>query len=287
MADPKVEKVESEQTDEEALQAELEEDGELHDDEGKPLPWNHPKRVRQIYKDAKQGRQAVATLKELGLKPSDTAKLKGIFEEWRQFRTEYDDWEARQAAGDTTKTEDKSMSEEEERWARIEKMLRAKGVKFNDPEDDKKEQRKAEETHLLGMTRQAHALINDSLDEAGLFEGLDDDDKKDLFEEFDFKVGQRLMRNPEARAKFTGGSLRPIREFVNELLEKRGVVKPKADANPRGTGIRTLPPRGSSSPGSAAIVKKPVQQKEPQTIKEAAEQMVLDMRERRKAAAQN
>ncbi|OGO38837.1 MAG: hypothetical protein A2W35_17540 [Chloroflexi bacterium RBG_16_57_11] len=286
MADKIVEDQEG-QTDEEALKAELEEDGELHDDEGKPLPWNHPKRVRKIYKDAKDGRKAVATLKELGFKPSDAAKLKGVIEEWRQFRTEYDEWETRQAAGDTTKAEDKSMSEEEQRWARIEQMLRAKGVKFNDPEDDKKEQRKESEANALNMTRQAHAAIMDSLEEGGLFEGLDEEDQKDLFEEFDFKIGQKLMRNPEARAKFLSGSLRPIREFINELLEKRGVTKAKPDERPRGTGITKLPPRGSSSPGSAVTVKKPAQQKEPQTVKEATEQMVAEMRQRRKDAAQN
>ena len=284
MADAKVEKVESEgQTDEEALKAELEEDGELQGDDGKPLPWNHPKRVRQIYKDAKAGRQATQALKDLGFKPSDAGKLRGIIDEWKQFRSEYDEWEKRQEAGETTKTEDKEISEEEERWKRIEKMLRARGVRFADPKEDEKESAKANETHLLNMTRQAHAQIMDSLEDSGLFEGLDDDAKQDLFEEFDFKIGKKLSRDEAARAKFTQGSLRPIKAFITELLEQRGVKKAeKPDEHPRGTGIRNLPPRGSSTPGSAVVRKTVTQTKEPQNVKEAAAQMVLDLAARRK-----
>ena len=279
MADEKVETV---QDDDESLKAELEEDGILAEDEdGKPLPWNHPKVVRRIYKDAKQGRQAVATLKELGLKPSDTTTLKGIVEEWKQFRAEYDEWEKRSEKGDTTKSEDKEADEEKAKWDKIEKMLRARGVKFKDPDDDKQEQAKEAEAHRLNMTRQAHASILDQLEESGAFKDLDDDAKQDLFEEFDFKVGQRLTRNPEARATFMRGSLKPIEKIVTELLELRGFSG--NELHPRGTGIKNLPPRGSSSPGSAINRTAPVNVKEPQTVKEATEQMVADLRAKRTA----
>ena len=285
MADEKVEKV-TEGSDEEALKAELEDDGIVteEDEDGKPLPWNHPKVVRRIYKDAKQGRQAAKALKELGFKPSDVPTIKGIIEEWKQFRSEYDEWEKRKDEGDTTKTEDREMTDDETKWARIEKMLRARGVKFTDSKDEEKEAKKAEDNHLLNMTRQAHATIMDSLEESGLFKGLDEDDKQELFEEFDFKVGSRLKRDATARAKFVQGSLRPIRAIINELLEKRGVTKvEKPDEHPRGTGIRNLPPRGSSTPGSAVKRPTPEKVKEPQTVKEATEQMVADLRAKRKA----
>ena len=162
-------------------------------------------------------------------------------------------------------------------------MLRQRGVKFTDPKDEEESSAKAEQTHLLNMTRQAHAQIMDSLEDSGLFEGLDDDAKQDLFEEFDFKIGKKLTRDADARAKFTQGSLRPIKTFITELLEQRGVKKAeKPDEHPRGTGIRNLPPRGSSTPGSAVIRKPAAQVKEPQNVKEAAAQMVLDLAARRK-----
>ena len=279
MADPKVETAENE--DEQELKAELEADGEILDDAGKPLPWNHPKRVRQIYKDAKAGKQAVRALTDIGLKPSDTAKLKADLQRLEQYDTAYADWAEQQEKGKTTPDEDAEAAEARKVAEKVRKQLKALGVKFEDPDDPEKETAKEAEAHRVNITRQSFAKINEALEDAGFdLDKMEPADRKDLIAEIDFKVGQKLMRNEEARQTVLSGSLRPIEKFIKEVLESMG---PKPKKQPTGTGITKLPPRGSSSTGSSSFKK--VETKEPQNVREATAQMVADLAERRKAAA--
>lgn len=257
--------------DEKELRTELEADGELLDDSGKPLPWNHPKRVRLIYKEAKEGRKVSGVLKEIGLKPSDLPKA---IERLQQFETAYAEWEEEQAEGKTTDTEDAEAVEARKQADKIVKQLKSLGFKHKSETDDEGEAKRAEE-HKTKTVLAARERITDLLEEAGLLtDKMSDEDKADLVDEFDFKVGQRLQRDKEGVASFVSGSLRPIEKIAKQLLEGVKSTKP--------SGIKNLPPRlGGSSFGGAEKGKKP-DQPEPKNIKEAASQMAEDLRARRR-----
>lgn len=283
MADEKVEEGKVAGTeDEQALKAELEADGELLDDAGKPLPWNHPKRIRQIYKQAKEGRQATRAFQELGLKPSDTTRVKADLQRLEQFDAAYAEYQEQQDRGLTEPDEDAEAAKARQGAEKIRKQLRALGVKFDDPEDPRKEAAKAHDSLVADITRQSNVKINEALEEAGYdLDGMDADDRKDLVAEIDFKVGQKLTRNEEAKQAVLGGSMRPIVKFIQEVLESLGGKKPKLQ--PKGTGISKLPPRAGSTTGSASHRK--VDTPAPKNVREATAQMVADLKARRQAAA--
>jgi hypothetical protein len=257
--------------DEKELRTELEADGELLDDSGKPLPWNHPKRVRQIYKEAKEGRKVSTVLKEVGLKPSDLPKA---IERLQQFETAYAEWEEEKTRGKTTAEDDADAEAAKKEFQKARRQLKTLGVKFVDEENAESEAR-AEE-HKTNTVLAARERITDLLEEAGILTAkMSDEDRADALDEFDFKVGQRLQRDKEAVAAFVRGSLRPIEKITKQLLEGM-----KTSTKP--SGIKNLPPRlGGSSLGGAEKGKKP-DSPEPKNIKEAAEQMAEDLRARKR-----
>jgi len=239
---------------------------ELYDANGKPLPWNQSKRFRKLYGEAKEGRKVNAALKELGLAPKDLPRLREDLARLEQFDTAYENWQKSQAKGDTTPTEDKEAAEAKAQAAKMRKILKDLGVVLKDDEEESKavEQKQAQ-THQANVVRAATNRIAELAEDAGYdLDKMDDADRQDLLEEFDFRISKIIARDDQLRLNFTQGSLRPIEKAFKLALDKIS-VKPSRKG---GTGIGNLPPRvSSSSAGSARAQSKVVQ--EPKTIKEA------------------
>ena len=281
-------KVETPNEDEVALKAELEADGELLDSEGKPLAWNHPKRVRQIYKDAKSGRQSADALKSLGIKAADVPVLRDRLERLAEFEEAEAAWEKKQAQRKgTTEEEDEEAVEDRKKAEKLRKQIKALGFKLEEPEEDAGQQAAREQQqHIAASVHKVRETVLDTVEAAGVeLDDMDAADRRDFLEELDLKVGQKIKRTEGAREAILGGSMKFVKKFVNEILEAKNLGKAKAEHEVKGSGIKNLAPRvgGSHTPGKASVKK--VDSPEPKNTREATEQMVAELAARRKAAA--
>ena len=273
MADPKVEAAADEKEFETAVAGEDGENEDLYDKDGKPLPWNKSPRFRKLYGEAKSAREADKVMKEYGLGLKD---VKGLIEEYATFRTEYDEWKEKQAKGKTTPKQDDAMEEELAEQEKAKKLLKKLGVKFEDPEEDKK-QAKAAEDKRMNQIGAAWDTMASLAEEAGYdMESMEPAQRIKLLKKIDFFVSEYLDEDAEARNSFMRGSLKPIEKYAKKVLADLGKPIKKADEI-KGSGINKLPPRvGSRIPGKvtqAGDTTGPAK-----SIKDATEQMVADLK---------
>jgi hypothetical protein len=265
------------------LSGETEDQEELFDKDGKPLPWNQSRRFRKIYGEAKEGRKVTNALKELGLKPSDLPRLREEMGRLSQYDQAYAEYLEQQKKGQTDDDDDEGAKEVQKKIKSLKSQLKSLGVKFSedDEEDDGKTKAKIAEARKQEVIGKARERITELLEDAGVdFESMDKADQKDLLEEFDFKIGQRLARDEEGKAAFIRGSLRPIEKHFKAVLEKANVpVKKMA----RSSGISNLPPRMSGS-SQGSQIRRENKNGPPKNVKDATEDVLADLRARNAAA---
>jgi hypothetical protein len=265
------EKVEAEEAE---FRAELEADGELLDDSGKPLPWNHPKRIRRLYKEAKTSRKDSSVLKELGVKSAD---LPAILAEYNDFKEAYAEWQEQKAKGKTTEDEDDEAKATRIQAEKFKKVLDGMGVQFKDPEAETKKSSAAEERkqQVIGA---AYDRMTELVEDAGYdLDKMEPKERNKFLKHVDFLVGEELEENEDDRKAFMRGSLRPIEKHTKKVLESLGITK----AIVKGTGIKNLPPRvGSGPPGSR---EKKVEHKDAKDlrVKDSIDEMVEALKAQR------
>lgn len=282
--DPKVEsggKEEGQDSDEEGLRMEMEDDDEQGED-GKPLAWNHPKRIRKLYDESKEGRKALRALKELGLKPSELPKLQGEMGRLQQYDRAYSQYLEEKKRGETDDDDDEAAREVKKNIARLKSQLKSLGVKMVEDEDESanKAQARTLEQRKQEVIGRARDRITELLEDAGVdLKGMSREDKEELMEEFDLKIGQKLKRDEEGRAAFIRGSLRPIEKYFKEIAAR--VNLPIKKSGMKSSGISQLPPRMSSSHSGSQTRK--TQAGAPKNVREVTEDIVADLKARNAA----
>jgi hypothetical protein len=260
------------------VDGETEDKEELYDKDGKPLPWNKSPRFRKLYGEAKEGRKLSESLKELGLKTSDLPRLREEMGRLQQYDRAYAQYLEAQKKGETDDDDDEGAREVQKQTKRLKAQLKSLGVKMvEDEEEEHQTQAKSLENRKQEVVGRARDRISELLEDAGVdLKGMEKIDRKELMEEFDFKIGQRLARDEESRAAFMRGSLRPIEKYFKEIAAK--VNLPVKKSGMKSSGISQLPPRMSSShPGS------PVRKQQagaPKTVRDVTEEIVADLKAR-------
>jgi len=232
--------------DAEILRAELEEEGGEEGEDGKPLPWNHPKRIRKIYDESKEGRKTLRALKELGLKSSDLPKLREEMGRLQQYDKAYSEYLEAQKRGSTDDDDDEGAKEVQKRIKTLKAQLKGLGVKMvDDEEDEEKANAKSREQRKTEVIGRARDRMVELLEDNGVdLRSMDKADARDLLQELDLKIGQRIERDEEAVEAFKRGSLRPIEKSFKEVITKMHLPVKKV---PKGSNISQLPPRMSGS----------------------------------------
>lgn len=267
--------------DEAVVRAALEEEGDDEvDEDGKALPWNHPKRLRKVYEGSKEGRKAVKALKELGLKHSDLPQLRDALTRLQQYDRAYAEYLSQERAGTTDEDDDEGAKETQKKITSLKKQLKSLGVKFEEDSevDEQKRQAQTLAARKAEVVGRARDRITELLEDAGVdFKSMDAQDKKDLLEEFDFKIGQKMSRDQEAIQAFIRGSVRPVEKYFKEVVKTASLpVKKGAKAN-----FSQLPPRMSHShPGSALRKTEPSKAK---SVREVSDEIVADLKARNAA----
>lgn len=271
-------------SDEAVIRAAIENDEDqegFEDEDGKPLPWNHPKRLRRVYEGSKEGRKALKALKELGLKHSDLPKLREEMGRLQAYDRAYQQYLEAQKAGETDDDDDEQAAEVRKKVKSLKAQLKSLGVKFEEDaeEDDKKRQAATLAQRKAEVVGRARERITELLEDAGVdFKSMDPADKKDLIEEFDFKIGQKMARDEEAIKAFVSGSVRPIERFFKEVVKQGHLPVTKK----KGTGITQLPPRTSgSSQGSS--MRRDEKKGAPKTVRDVTDEIVADLKARNAA----
>lgn len=270
-----------------ALELELGEEGgekeDLYGADGKPLPWNQSKRFRKLYGEAKEGRKLQSTLKEMGLKTSDLPILRAEMARLGKYDEAYANWQAQQKKGETDDDDDAEAREVQKRIKALKSQLKSLGVKMveDEEEDQEKSRAKSVEARKDEVIGRARERITELLEDAGVdFEKMDKADARDLLDEFDLKLGQKIMRDEDAKAAFMRGSLRPIEKYFKEVAAKAAL--PLKKSAPKGTGISQLPPRMLGS-GSQSTTRRDDKSGPPKSVKDATADVLADLKARNAA----
>jgi uncharacterized protein YjbJ (UPF0337 family) len=280
--DPKVEGQgsEGEGSEEENLKQDLENDGEEGED-GKPLKWNDPKRIRKLYDESKEGRKALRALKELGLKPQELPRLREEMGRLQQYDKAYEQYLEEKKRGETTDEEDDDAREVQKRIGALKRQLKSLGVKMvDDEEDEVKSHAKSLESRKQEVIGRAKDRMQELLEDAGVdFNALAQEDARDLFEEIEFKIGQRLARDEAGKQAFVRGSLRPIEKYFKEVIVKVNLPVKKGT---KGASISQLPPRMSGSNAGSSMVRSN-KNGPPKNVRDATDDVLADLKARNAA----
>lgn len=264
------------------VDGETEDKEELYDKDGKPLPWNKSPRFRKLYGEAKEGRKLSEALKELGLKSSDLPRLREEMGRLQQYDRAYAQYLELQKKGETDDDDDEGAREVQKQVKRLKAQLKSLGVKMvEDEEGEQQSKAKALEDRKQEVVGRARDRITELLEDAGVdLKGMSKDDRAELMEEFDFKIGQKLGRDEEARQAFIRGSLRPIEKYFKEIAAKVNLPVKKSGMK-SGSGISQLPPRMSSSHVGSPVRK--TQSGPPKNVRDVTEDIVADLKARNAA----
>ena len=261
---------------------ETEDQEELYDKDGKPLPWNQSKRFRKLYGEAKEGRKLQKALADLGLKSSaDIPKLHQALSRLQQYDEAYQQYQEEVKKGTNDDDDDEGAKETQKQIKRLKAQLKSLGVKMvDDEEDERKSQAQTLEQRKMEVIGRARDRIGELLEDAGVdLKEMDKADARDLLEEFDFKIGQKISRDEDARAAFVRGSLRPIEKYFKEVAAKANL--PVKKGTPKSTGISQLPPRMSGSHAGSPTRKS--QSGPPKNVRDVTEEIVADLKARNAA----
>lgn len=267
-------------SEEEALKLELENDDEEGED-GKPLKWNDPKRIRKLYDESKEGRKALRALKELGLKPQELPRLREEMGRLQQYDQAYARYLEDKKRGNTSDDEDEEAKEVQKRIGALKRQLKSLGVKMvDDEEEDTKSRAQSLEARKQEVVGKAKDRMQELLEDAGVdFKSLSQEDARDLLEEIEFKVGQKLSRDEDGKQAFVRGSLRPIEKYFKEVIVKVNLPLKKGT---KSTGISQLPPRMSGS-HAGSPVRRSEKNGPPKNVRDATDDVLADLKARNAA----
>jgi len=164
----------------------------------------------------------------------------------QQYDKAYSEYLEAQKRGSTDDDDDEGAKEVQKRIKTLKAQLKGLGVKMvDDEEDEEKANAKSREQRKTEVIGRARDRMVELLEDNGVdLRSMDKADARDLLQELDLKIGQRIERDEEAVEAFKRGSLRPIEKSFKEVITKMHLPVKKV---PKGSNISQLPPRMSGS----------------------------------------